>query len=163
MPSPLWDFALEKYRLPHVADLCIQLQDEHDASVCELLWAAWLADQGRQVDAQALADYRRLRQGLYLSIIRLRGARRLLELDPATRELGRQTRPLEIEAEKHLLSELEGLASQPLTEDPFHALHKTRSVLGLEPNADAQRLYIQLTEHLALAGVQIDSSHKESP
>ena len=76
-------------------------------------------DQGRQIDAQALADYRRLRQGLYLSIIRLRGARRLLELDPVTRELGRQTRPLEIEAEKHLLAELEHLASQPLTGEPL--------------------------------------------
>ena len=58
-----------------MADLCIQLQDEHDASVCELL-DRLAGGSGSPIDVQALADYRRLRQGLYLSIIRLRGARR---------------------------------------------------------------------------------------
>lgn len=150
MPVSLWDFALDKYRDPHVAQLCIRLQDEHGASVCELLWAAWLASNQRQVAPTPLADFRILRGGLYLSIERLRGARRLLELDPTTRGLGQQTRPLEIEAEKVLLGQLEQLESIDLSEDPFVALHRTRAPFGLAPDAAAQNLYTALHERLAL-------------
>lgn len=155
MPVSLWDFALDKYRDPHVAQLMIRLQDEHGASVCELLWATWLASAGRQVSAAELTHFRRLHNGLYLAIQRLRGARRLLELDPLTRELGQQTRPLEIEAEKCLLQQLEHLESKPLTQDPFTALHQIGAPFGLPPAEPAQKLYTELQEHLARVGVEI--------
>lgn len=160
MPVSLWDFALEKYRDPQVAHTAIRLQDEHEASVCELLWAAWLADQSRQVDAQVLRDFRRLRGGLYLAVQRLRGARRLLELDPLSRALGQQTRPLEIEAERLLLTQLERLDSAPLTQDPFVALHQVGAPFGLAPDAAAQNLYTALQEHLVRLGVEFDSTQQ---
>lgn len=151
MPVSLWDFALEKYRHPMVADVCIQLQDNHGASVCELLYAAWLADQDQQVDAPALSDFRKLRRGLYLSVQRLRGARRLLELDPFSRSLGRQVRPLEIEAEKLLLLGLQDLAGVPKSQDPFVVLHQVDAPFGLGPDPIAQKLYTRLQELLAQA------------
>lgn len=78
----LKDWALRVYKIPQVADLCITLQDQHNVQVCEVLWSLWLASQGQQPAATALSDYRKLRRGLYQSIERLRGARRLLRLDP---------------------------------------------------------------------------------
>ncbi|MGB0964718.1 MAG: TIGR02444 family protein [Litorivicinus sp.] len=159
MPVSLWDFALDKYRDPLIADLCIRLQDEHQMSVCELLWTAWLASQGRQVEAASLQHFRTLRGGLYLSIERLRGARRLLELDPVTRDLGQQTRPLEIAAEQRLLSELEQLPSEPIAGNPWVHLHRTLHPFGLEPAPAAQNLYTALLERLTLLGVQVTTSN----
>lgn len=156
MPTQsLWDWAIKHYQNPAVADVCIELQDSHGSSVCELLWCAWLASDDRAPNAQALSDYRRLRRGLYLAVERLRGARRLLELDPVTRELGRKTRPLEIETEALLLKELEGLDSEALAgRHPFHTLHRIDAPFpNLPPNEEIDRFYTTLLERMAAVAV----------
>ena len=156
MPTPsLWDWAIKQYQHPAVADVCIELQDRHGSSVCELLWCGWLATQDQAPMTQSLSDYRRLRRGLYVAIERLRGARRLLELDPVSRELGRKTRPLEIEAEALLLKELEALPTEPLAaRAPFEVLHAIDALVpDLPPNEEIARFYQQLSERLDRAAV----------
>ena len=57
---PLWDFSLEVYGRPKVAETCLRLQDEFGVDVPVLLFAAWLAAEhsatlGRADVAQVVA------------------------------------------------------------------------------------------------------------
>ena len=51
----LWDWALEAYARPGVAEACLELQDHHGQSVPYLLWAAWAAQDGVTLPAAELA------------------------------------------------------------------------------------------------------------
>ncbi len=155
MREGLWSWAIREYQKPAVADACIELQDHDGASVCELLWCAWLAQHDEAPNADRLSEFRRFRRGLYLAIERLRGARRLLELDPLTRELGTRTRPLEIDTEALLLAQLEGLAGEPLDgRNPFHCLHAIdAAVPTLGPSDATEARYQTLTERLGATAV----------
>ena len=51
-----WDWALEVYARPGVAEACLNLQDDHHQSVPFLLWAAWAAIEGRALGEDALAE-----------------------------------------------------------------------------------------------------------
>ncbi|QGG79046.1 TIGR02444 family protein [Litorivicinus lipolyticus] len=155
MREGLWSWAVREYQKPAVADACLELQDQDGASVCELLWCAWLAQSDHAPNAQGLSEFRRFRRGLYLAIERLRGARRLLELDPLTRELGTRTRPLEIDTEALLLTQLEALPGEPLNgRRPLDCLHAIDAAIpSLAPSEATQRRYRQLMERLGAAEV----------
>lgn len=53
-PSSFWDFSLQLYVRPGVADSCLQLQDEQGVNVNLLLWCAWLDAQDLILDAGRL-------------------------------------------------------------------------------------------------------------
>ncbi|MEZ5569611.1 MAG: TIGR02444 family protein [Halioglobus sp.] len=53
--NPLWEFSLAAYR-DRVAALCLRAQDECDADVNLLLYAAWLAREDRLLTSEHLAD-----------------------------------------------------------------------------------------------------------
>jgi uncharacterized protein (TIGR02444 family) len=55
----LWDWALRAYARQPVAEACLNLQDGHGQNVPYLLWAAWMAEQGRQADLKAAAGLMR--------------------------------------------------------------------------------------------------------
>lgn len=58
--NPFWRFSLRLYRLPSIERACLHLQDTTGASVNELLFALWLAQQ-RFAFTQ---DWERARQGV---------------------------------------------------------------------------------------------------
>lgn len=54
--SPFWTFSLALYRSPGVPAACIALQDDCGVDVNVLLFALWLASQGRALQAHDLAQ-----------------------------------------------------------------------------------------------------------
>ena len=62
----LWDWALKAYARQPVAEACLHLQDAHGQNVPYLLWAAWMAQEGRSADLKAAAAPDAPRQGASL-------------------------------------------------------------------------------------------------
>jgi uncharacterized protein (TIGR02444 family) len=50
MSNPLWEYSKENYAREGVAEACLSLQDDHGLDVNVLLYAAWLAAEGRRPD-----------------------------------------------------------------------------------------------------------------
>ena len=82
--SPFWRFSLSLYGRPGVGPACVALQDAHGLDVNVLLFALWLAAEGRRVAAAdvaaadaAVGDWRRQAVGP------LRAVRRFLKEPPA--------------------------------------------------------------------------------
>lgn len=101
MNNPLWQYSVEQYARPGVADACLALQDDHDLDVNILLYAAWLASLGRKPDAGHIEALARDVDEWREQVIRpLRSLRRQWKgLSPAA-ELREQVKNLELEAER---------------------------------------------------------------
>ncbi len=115
--SALWDWATTAYARPGVEEACLTLQDGHDQNTPFLLWAAWAAETGRTLDADALeaaADTARAWESA--AIAPLRAVRRTLkapipDLDDTGREAVRtRIKACELLAEQELMRQLESLA-----------------------------------------------------
>jgi len=82
--SPFWTFSLALYRTPGVPDACLEAQDASGADVNVLLFALWLAREGRRLDVE---DMRAADAAVALwreEVVRsLRRARRALRAAPA--------------------------------------------------------------------------------
>ena len=120
MTTGLWDWSLEAYAAPGVADACLHLQDAQGQNVPLLLWAAWAAATGRRPDEEAIeAACDAARAWSDAAVTPLRAIRRTLkapvpDLEDAAREAVRdQIKALELQAERHLLAALEALAPPP--------------------------------------------------
>jgi len=101
MSNPLWEFSLELYARPGVAAACIEAQDHCAVDVNLLLYAAWLARQGFELDQnqwQALvasvADWRQR------VVQPLRDLRRDWQALPAAADLRERVKALELAAER---------------------------------------------------------------
>ena len=112
----LWDWALKAYRAPGVSDACLSLQDVNGQNVPLLLWAAWAASTGRDLDEDTIeAGCDAARAWDRVAVTPLRAVRRTLKLpvpdiDDAAREALRdQVKAVELAAERHLLAGLEAL------------------------------------------------------
>ncbi len=105
--SPLWQFSLDFYRTPGLAEACIRLQDEAGIDVNLLLFLFWNASLKRQLSAAEIAAidghvaaWRRN------AVVPLRGIRRALKgaagpLPAGDAELFRtKVKGLELEAER---------------------------------------------------------------
>ncbi len=124
----LWDFALAVYDRPAVREACLRLQDDHGQCVSLLLWASWMASEGR---AGPLDEAVSLARGWEDAVISpLRAARRGLKSAPPLGDsayhltLVEAVSAAEIEAERLLLEALEQRAP-PATgaaRDPAPAL-----------------------------------------
>ena len=101
MNNPLWEFSLELYARPGVAAACIEAQDHCAADVNLLLYAAWLARQGLELDQiqwRALeGSVAEWRQGV---VQPLRALRRDWQALPAAAALREQIKALELAAEQ---------------------------------------------------------------
>ncbi|WP_226664203.1 TIGR02444 family protein [Microbulbifer aggregans] len=53
LQNPLWQFSLEFYRQPEVADFLLRCQDSRGADVCLLLWASYASACGRQLSDES--------------------------------------------------------------------------------------------------------------
>jgi uncharacterized protein (TIGR02444 family) len=82
--SPFWTFSLALYRTPGVPDACLQAQDDCGADVNVLLFALWLAHEGRRVGPDDLRDADAAVALWREEVVRsLRRARRALRTPPA--------------------------------------------------------------------------------
>lgn len=113
----LWDWALAAYAVDGVADACLELQDTAGQNIPLLLWAAWCAAEGRAPGEDALeAAGDTARAWQETAIAPLRAIRRALkprapDLADADREAVRDmVKAVELDAERRLLTALEGLA-----------------------------------------------------
>ena len=113
----LWDWAARAYAADGVSEACIELQDTAGQNVPLLLWAAWTAATGRELDADAREDACDIARAWDSSAISpLRAVRRALkaripDLDDTAREAVRaQVKAVELAAERRLLEALEALA-----------------------------------------------------
>jgi len=109
----LWQYALETYQRPSVAQACLALQDGFSADVNLLLTASWLAARQlawQSTDVAGLvdlcADWREH------CVLPLRALRRYLRSragqdDEALAALYRQGKTMELEAERYQLSLIE--------------------------------------------------------
>lgn len=110
----LWDWALDAYGRPGVAEAALAAQDRDGRIVSFLLWKAW-ADPDAATEARGAEIARAWSRA---AIVPLREARRALKapappVDDAAREgLREQVRAAELQAERLLLETLERLAGQ---------------------------------------------------
>ena len=105
--SDFWRFSLTLYRMKNVPSACIALQDTHGLDVNLMLFALWLASNGRAVSSadvsEADAAVREWREQV---VIALRGVRRALRspaptIDaPAAEQLRAKIKAVELESER---------------------------------------------------------------
>jgi uncharacterized protein (TIGR02444 family) len=105
--TPLWRFSLYFYRLPGVADACIELQDRCGVDVNLLLFVLWLAANGRRLTAAQVKELDDMvRDWRNLTIIPLRSLRRTLKVNAPLVTPGRaeafrtKIKGIELEAER---------------------------------------------------------------
>lgn len=116
----LWPWALHAYARPGVQAACLELQDSHGQSVPFLLWAAWAAQQGCALSADALSQAASLAQRWeQAAVAPLRQARRGLKPpvdgipDTVREPLRAEVKALELRAEELLMRALEAFAGRP--------------------------------------------------
>lgn len=110
MPAPVsdfWNFSLQTYAKPKIADLCLELQERFGADVNLILFMLWAAAQGRRLEPQEIEKLGNFvedwRQHV---IIPLRLARRALKTPPRewptleTESLRQRVKADELEAER---------------------------------------------------------------
>jgi uncharacterized protein (TIGR02444 family) len=115
MGKTLWDFSVELYAWPGVADDCLRLQDEWGADVCLLLAALWLERRRVHATAERVAQLERLaapwQAAVTAPLRRLRRAwKAAAEDDAKLAELRQQLAALELQAERLLLQRLAALS-----------------------------------------------------
>ncbi len=109
-----WDWALKAYARQPVADACLHLQDAHGQNAPWLLWAAWMAQEGRSADLKAAA---KLMRAWDVEIgAPLRSVRRALKpprppIDETAKEgLRDAVKAVELKGERVLMESLEALS-----------------------------------------------------
>ncbi|WP_110669432.1 TIGR02444 family protein [Salinicola halophilus] len=138
----LWSFALERYARPGAEALCLDLQDTHGLDVCELLWAAWLAERGLAVADDAPVRLEPIRHWQSDMTQALRERRRALKpltaATPSLEALRQALKRAELEAERETLRRLETLSMpwpQPTSTGVALALDNCRCLDELDPRA----------------------------
>ena len=130
----LWEWALEVYARPRVAELCLELQEDHGQSVSYLLWAAWArrsdpllltrgADIARRWEVQALAHIRSARRGLKPGFPGVADAER--------ESLRAEVKAAELRAERVLIDALEAMGGPVDGADVLPALQVASTAWGI--------------------------------
>ncbi|MCX2543648.1 TIGR02444 family protein [Pseudomonas sp. COW5] len=114
MSSDLWSFALAVYARPGVEDACLRLQSA-GASVCLMLCGLWLEQRDATRDEVRTRQLQELTIPWDKEVVQpLRAMRmqwkNLADTDPVLKGMREQIKGLELEAERALLSRLEGVA-----------------------------------------------------
>ncbi len=142
MKKSFWDYSLEAYARPGVADACLGLQDRLGADVNLLLLACWVADRGG--GALSRDDWRRLSTataGWRTRVVEpLRAVRRYLKSAPAQPAAGEisatlrdRVKGLELEAEHAEQLVLQSLVDRPF--DPGRSAADRRADAGISMGA----------------------------
>ncbi|WP_010167982.1 TIGR02444 family protein [Pseudomonas sp. PAMC 25886] len=121
MCADLWSFALSTYARPGVEDACLRLQAQ-GADVCLVLCGLWLEQRGVAPQPSRLQALRQIAGPWQAEVVEpLRQVRTqwrsMAQHDAELGALREQVKALELEAERLLLSRLEGVAQGwPLAE-----------------------------------------------
>jgi uncharacterized protein (TIGR02444 family) len=142
----LWDFSLQLYARPAVADTCIELQDQQGINVNVFLWCVWLAARGQVLDsARLLSALQRIHTWDEQYIHPLRQLRRRMKAEFGSADLN-------IEAVRQHIKSAELLAEQQLqywldeltqswgdsAQEPINCAKNIRCYFDLLGIADAQ-------------------------
>ena len=108
-PETLWQFASRVYASEPVRQACLGLQDQHDASVNLLLWAAWTAlVHGHALPPDLVIAARQATLDWQREVLApLRGVRRRLK--EGHRELYERAKALELQFERIEIERLEAM------------------------------------------------------
>ncbi|ENZ83167.1 MULTISPECIES: TIGR02444 family protein [Caulobacter] len=112
-----WDWAVAAYARQPVAAACLNLQDGHGQNVPWLLWAAWMAGEGRSAPLSEAA--RLMRQWDAEIGAPLRGVRRALKparppIEDTAKDAFREAvKVVELHGERVLMEGLEVLSGPP--------------------------------------------------
>jgi len=143
MSSDLWSFSLATYTLPGVEPACLQLQAA-GANVCLLLCGLWLEQRGVACNEQREEQLKELVRPWDREVVQpLRALRTqwktLAEDDPVLKGLREQMKALELEAERHLLWQLEQVAQDWPRDDASASRQWLERLAGstTSPNRDA--------------------------
>ncbi|WP_085630149.1 TIGR02444 family protein [Pseudomonas sp. R16(2017)] len=114
MSSDLWSFALAVYARPDVEAACLRLQSA-GANVCLMLCGLWLEQRDATCDDGRVHQLRHITDPWDRDVVQPLRALRLqwkdaADTDPLLRGMREQIKGLELEAERALLSRLEGVA-----------------------------------------------------
>jgi uncharacterized protein (TIGR02444 family) len=142
MSSDLWSFSLAVYARPGVEDACLQLQTA-GANVCLLLCGLWLEQRGVTCDEQRINALQALTAPWDTEVVQplrtLRMQWKTQAVDDAVlKGMREQIKSLELEAERALLSRLEGVAQEWMRNDAG-AMTWLEGLAGTaaNPNCDA--------------------------
>ena len=152
--NAFWNYAVEIYSRPGVKELCLELQDSYQCSVNRLLFALWLAQQGRALAdnletpeikrwrSERLEPLRRLRYLLKVDVVE----------DPALDKCYQMLKEAELEAEKVEIGMLQSCLHRcPLAAQQeglgLRNLHRT--VTGLPPEVSEK---LKQLDNLAAGG-----------
>ena len=115
--SPFWQFSIEFYAVPGVAQACIELQDQAKVDVNILFFLLWNATQGRAFNTADVAEVeRRIGPWRDMAVVPIRNVRRALKSPPpvmapdAAEGLRTRIKAVELEAERLQQEALYGLA-----------------------------------------------------
>ncbi|MBT9264504.1 TIGR02444 family protein [Pseudomonas sp. MG-9] len=143
MSSDLWSFSLATYARPGVEHACLQLQTA-GANVCLLLCGLWLEQREVACDEQRVEQLKTLVRPWDSEVVQpLRALRTqwktLAEEDPVLKGLREQMKALELEAERHLLWQLEQVAQDWPLQDASASKEWLECLAGTaaSPNRDA--------------------------
>ncbi len=155
MDNPLWEYSLQLYARPGVAEACIEAQDHYAADVNLLLYAAWLAQQGLELApgqwralAVHVAAWRRR------VVAPLRALRRDWKALPDAAALREQVRALELAAEQAQQAQMLAWHRRQAPR-PARAGSLTRALaclLGCPPEQDGSEAPELVRRLLALLG-----------
>ncbi len=101
--NPFWQFSLQVYAAPGVAEACLALQDRHALDVNLLLFACWAGASGHSLDRSAFRRLRAASEPWQREIVApLRRARRALKPYPGAEEaaLRKSLQEFELQAER---------------------------------------------------------------
>lgn len=160
--SPFWTFSLSLYRTPGVPAACIALQDECGVDVNVLLFALWLASQGRALKPHDLAQADSAVAAWREEAVRpLRAARRFLKEAPAAFDavasaaLRDKVKAAELESERlqqEALFALKPAANWGEGADPVSAAARNTdacaAMLGVSFPAEPRRAMLDAYENL---------------
>lgn len=114
MCADLWSFALSTYARPGVENACLHLQTQ-GADVCLMLCGLWLEQRGVAPEPSRLQALRQIAGPWQAEVVELLRQvrtqwRALAQQDAELGALRERVKALELEAERLLLSRLEGVA-----------------------------------------------------
>lgn len=103
----LWQFVLALYSAPEVTATCLDLQDSYGANVNVLLFACWLATQGKSLQPSHVASLIGAIEDMDTQVVKpLRNVRRFVSAAQGDEAFIVACKTLEIDAEKIVLKKL---------------------------------------------------------
>ncbi|PCK09744.1 MAG: TIGR02444 family protein [Alteromonadaceae bacterium] len=145
----LWEYACQKYDLPEVERIALELQDDFHANVNIVLWCCWLASRGIRLPASCLTDVLiGVDSVSQMTVSKLRSVRAALKTSTGftrvqVQSITKHILKAELVAEKILLNRLQDLTkgfveskAGSLGDDGLLDLRYYLDFLGI-PSADA--------------------------